>query len=121
MRQQREQNVLGSVRVLVAMEPRSYREVIGYAIQGLRPNIAVSVADPRMLAAEVARLGPEMVIYSSPGEPPAGITTWLEVPENPALPATLYQEGRRSELPEFDLPILLAVLDNAHLGTHQVA
>lgn len=99
------------VQVLVAMEPRSYREAIGYAITGLRPGIAVSVVEPEMLLAETARLEPEVVIHSRPEEPLAGIVTWIGLPEDPALPATIYRGGQSSEVPDFDLEKLLAVLD----------
>lgn len=108
------------VQVLVAMEPRSYREVIGYAITGLRPDIAVSVIQPEMLFAETARLEPEVVIHSRPEEPLADVVTWIALPEDPAIPATLYRGGRRSEVPDFDLEKLIAVLDETILIT-QVA
>lgn len=105
------------VRVLVAMEPRSYREVIGCAIAGLRPDIEVYVIEPQMLLAETARLEPEVVIHSRPGEPLADVITWIELPEDPALPATLYRGERRSEMPDFDLEKLIAVLDETLLIT----
>ena len=108
------------VQVLVAMEPRSYREVIGCAITGLRPDIAVSVVEPEMLLAETARLEPEVVIHSRPDEPLAGVVTWIGLPEDPALPATLYRGGHSSEIPDFDLEKLLKVLDETILIT-QVA
>lgn len=108
------------VQVLVAMEPRSYREAIGCAITGLRPDIEVSVVEPEMLLAETARLEPEVVIHSRPEEPLAGVVTWIALPEDTALPATLYRGGRSSEVPDFDLEKLLAVLDETFLIT-QVA
>lgn len=108
------------VQVLVAMEPRSYREAIGYAIMGLRPDITVSIVEPKMLFADTERLEPEVVIHSRPEEPLAGIAAWIGLPEDPALPATLYRGGRRSEIPGFDLENLLAILDEIVLTT-QVA
>lgn len=108
------------VQVLVAMEPRSYREVIGCAIMGLRPDIAVSVIEPEMLLVETARLEPEVVIHSRPGEPLTGVVTWIGVPEDPALPATIHRGGRRSEVAGFDLEQLIAILDETILIT-QVA
>ena len=108
------------VQVLVAIEPRSYREAIGCAIMGLRPDIVVSVVEPEMLLAETARLEPQVVIHSRPEEPLAGVVTCIGLPEDPILPATLYKRGDRSEVPDFDLEKLIAVLDETVLIT-QVA
>lgn len=105
------------VRVLVAIEPRSYREIIGCAIAGLRPDLEVSVVQPEELLAETARLEPEVVIHSRPEEPLAGVTTWIGLPEDPAVPATLYRGGHRSEMPGFDLEKLISVLDETILIT----
>lgn len=110
----------GGVQVLVAMEPRAYREVIGYAIMGLRPDFMVSIIQPELLLAETARLEPEVVIHSRPEEPTADILTWISLPEDPAIPATLYRRGQRSEIPGFDLEKLISILDETLLIT-QVA
>jgi hypothetical protein len=45
------------MRGLVAIEPRSNREVIGRAIQHLRPHIEVLIVEPEELVEEVAALG----------------------------------------------------------------
>lgn len=108
------------VQVLVAIEPRSYREVIGCAIAGLRPDISVSVVEPEELLAETARLEPEVVIHSRPEEPLAGVVTWIGIPEDPAIPTTLYRGGHRSEVSGFDLEKLISILDDTILVT-QVA
>jgi hypothetical protein len=54
------------MRSLIAIEPRSYREVIGSAIQHLRPHIEVLIVEPEELVEEVVRLDPELVICSTP-------------------------------------------------------
>ena len=54
------------MRVLMAIEPRSYREVIGEAIRGLRPHLEVVIVEPDALEPEMARLDPELVICSQP-------------------------------------------------------
>lgn len=117
MRYQQDRSV---VQVLVAMEPRSYREVIGCAITGLRPDISVSVVQPEELLAETARLEPEVVIHSRPEEPLADVVAWIGLPEDPAIPATLYRGGHRSEIPNLDLEKLIEILDEISLIT-QVA
>jgi len=54
------------MRVLMAIEPRSYREVIGAAIRGLRPHLEVVIVDPDALEPEMARLDPELVVCNRP-------------------------------------------------------
>jgi hypothetical protein len=53
----REKNTLGGaigMRVLMAIEPRSYREVIGEAIRGFRPHLEVAIVEPEALEPEMA-------------------------------------------------------------------
>ncbi len=58
--------------VLVAIEPRSYRQVIGRTIQALRPRVEVVVLDPDMLEAVVARLEPDLVFANRPASTSSG-------------------------------------------------
>jgi hypothetical protein len=53
-----------SKRIVVANEPRSYREAMAVAWQVLRPEVEVILAEPRDLDAEVARLDPQLVLCS---------------------------------------------------------
>lgn len=67
------------MRIVVAIEPRSYREVIGEAIQALRPHHDVVIVEPRALKMEVARLDPELVVASQPNTvEPNGRPAWVE-------------------------------------------
>jgi hypothetical protein len=50
--------------VLLANEPRAYRESIAEAFRQLRPNVEVVTAEPEELEDRVLRLTPEMVIFS---------------------------------------------------------
>ncbi|MCA1598331.1 MAG: hypothetical protein LC769_04825, partial [Chloroflexi bacterium] len=52
------------MRILLANEPRAYREVIAAAFQALRPNHEVISVTPDDLYAEVERLDPEFVLCS---------------------------------------------------------
>ena len=52
------------MRVLVANDPRVYREVIADGLKELRPLIEVSTAEPDELEREVARLRPHLIICS---------------------------------------------------------
>ena len=51
-----------SPTVLVAIEPRTYREVIGKAVGTLRPNLSVKAIEGSMLDAEISRTNPMLVL-----------------------------------------------------------
>jgi hypothetical protein len=55
---------MSGLRILLANEPRSYRETLAAALRILKPNIEVFVVDPDELDAEVERLSPQVVICS---------------------------------------------------------
>ena len=102
------------MRVLMAIEPRSYREVIGEAIQGLRPHLEVTIIEPDALEPEMARLDPGLVICSRPSTAPAnGRPGWIEFRPYAQPAAKIYVGGQRFELEEVDLEDLLSVVDEA--------
>ena len=89
--------------MLVAFEDqyRAYREVIGAAIQVLRPQVEATTTGLDDLEAEVARLDPQLVICSQdrPASLPPGVT-WAKVPIEVSPQSS-----------EVTLETLLAVLD----------
>lgn len=102
------------MKVLIAIEPRSYREAIGEALRGFRPHLEVAVAEPGDLPEEVRRFEPELVMADRAETiPTAGRLGWVEFRpyENP--PAKIHLGGRWRELKEIDLPDLLSVVDEA--------
>ncbi len=102
------------MRVLMAIEPRSYREVIGEAIRGLRPHLEVVIVEPEALEPEMARLDPELVICSQPSIAAAnGRTAWIEFRPYGQPAARTYVGGRYFELEEVELEDLLAAVDEA--------
>ena len=54
------------MQLIVAIEPRSYRQVIGQAIRALRPHVKVTILEPDTLGAGVRRLEPELVFAGLP-------------------------------------------------------
>src|SRR5439155_15198688 len=53
-----------TMRILVANEPRSYREAIAGAVQVLRPHLAVITVEPEDLDEEVMCHNPGLVLCS---------------------------------------------------------
>lgn len=100
--------------VIVAIEPRSYRQAMGQAIQALRPHIEVVVLDPDTLEAGVARLEPHIVFANRPDAPaPTGRPAWVEFRPYEEPPARVHLAGRRRELAEVELSDLLSLVDEA--------
>ena len=55
---------MSGLRILLANEPRSYRETLAAAFRILKPNTEVFVIDPDKLDGAVERLSPQLVICS---------------------------------------------------------
>ncbi len=100
--------------VLIAIEPRSYRQVIGRTIQALRPHVEVMVLDPDTLEAGVARLEPELVFADRPAaSSSSGGPAWVEFRPYEEPPARVRLAGRTWELEAVELSDLLAIVDEA--------
>ena len=101
------------MQVIVAIEPRSYRQAIGQAIQGLRPHLEVVVLEPGTLRAGVERLEPELVIASQPDTfiSTAVRSAWVEFLPYEKPPARICLAGRRWELETVDLDDLVSLVD----------
>lgn len=100
--------------VLIAIEPRSYREAIGDAVQTLRPHVEVTVVDPRDLRVEILRQHPALVICGLPETLDPGYegSGWLEYRPYERPEARLIVEGRYSEMEAVELADLLSVVDD---------
>ncbi|HEX6710821.1 MAG TPA: hypothetical protein VF068_10885 [Rubrobacter sp.] len=102
------------MKVLIAIEPRSYREAIGEAIQRLRPHLMVAIVEPEDLFVEVGRFEPELVFADRPDTlQSAGRCGWVEFRPYEEPPAKINLGGSLRELKEIDLPVLLSVVDEA--------
>jgi hypothetical protein len=102
------------MRIVVANEPRSYREVIAAAVQALRPHIEVILVRPDSLEREVNRLEPQLVVCSE-------LTPAVQ--ERPLAWIMLYPEGktetiisisgRTTTVGDLEFDRLLALIDEA--------
>jgi CheY-like chemotaxis protein len=109
------------MRILVANEPRSYREVIGAALQALKPNVEVLTIGPEELDREVERSAPDLVLCSrlSPtveDEVPA----WVELyPNGDPLVAMSIDGLRMTAIDDIGLDNLLWIVDRAEVLAHK--
>jgi hypothetical protein len=103
---------MSGLRILLANEPRSYRETLAAALRILKPNIEVFVVDPDELDAEVERLGPQVVICSR-ATPivKARSLAWVELyPEHGSV-SMVSVGGKRSTIAGIGLGDLLMVIE----------
>jgi hypothetical protein len=104
----------GRPRVLMANEPRAYREGIAAVISQLRPEVEIKIVEPNALDTCIERFSPDMVICSKATDAlKRGVRVWVELyPENTALSVASIG-GRRMEYAEIQLPDLLSIVDKA--------
>ena len=104
----------GRPRVLMAIEPRAYREGIAAVISQLRPEVEIETEEPNSLDTSIERFSPDMVMCSKATDAlEGGVRVWVELyPENAALSVASIG-GRRMEYAEIQLPDLLSIVDKA--------
>jgi hypothetical protein len=101
-------------RVLVANEPRSYREVIADAVRGLRPLVEVIVVEPEDLDREVVTLGPDLVLCSgATAAVQTGAPAWIELYPGGETLARVHLNGRNSTVADIQLAGILSIVDQA--------
>lgn len=107
----------GPIQVLIANEPRSYREVLGAAVRDLRPEVVVTVVSPDQLDAQIAAMSPHVVVASRPPEADLDAVSRLVVlyPDG-SNQATIDIDGVRSTVADLELDALIALIDATRAG-----
>ena len=104
----------GRPLVLMANEPRAYREGIAAVIGQLRPEVEVTTVEPSALDASISRYSPDMVICSKVTDNLKGkVPVWIELYPESAAWSVASIGGRRMEYEEIQLPDLLSIVDQA--------
>jgi len=104
----------GDVRVLIAYEDSQsvYAEAMRHAIRGLRPGAEVATCGVAELGAGVGGLDPDLVVSSRPNAvDPGGRTAWYRISPEPGEPSEVCVGGRRREVVNPGMEVLLSVLD----------
>lgn len=101
--------------VVVANEPRMYRQVVAAALPRLRPGMRVVEVEPDDLDREIVALEPNLVICSRLTEAvetraPAWILLYPEAERR----AVISLDGTRVERDDIDLDAFVDVVDRAH-------
>ncbi len=105
------------LRVLVASEPRTYREVLAGTLAELRPRLLVHPLEPSVLDETTQRLHPALVICSQlSAVVQAHAGAWLLIPVEGVEGAARAEIGmgeRGRALPAADLAAVLTTVDAA--------
>ena len=99
--------------VVFAIEPRSYRQVMGEVLRSMRPHLEVVVLEPGTLEAAVVRLEPDLVFADRPPSSSSGGPAWVVFRPYEEPPARVRLAGRTWELEEVELSDLLSLVDEA--------
>ena len=105
---------MAKTRVLLANEPRSYRETIASALRHLRPNLEVLVAEPEDLDGDLDLHRPDIVICSeitaaARDRAPA----WIELYPGGESLVVVSIEGRRRTFEDIELQGIVCIVDRA--------
>jgi hypothetical protein len=105
------------VRILIGVEPRMYREVIGLSLHQHRPDAEVLICSPEALDQEIGRFGPHLVVLDdNDGGTPDGLSGFLyrvEILLGASMDARISVDGRAREVKDICTEDLLAVVDEA--------
>jgi DNA-binding transcriptional LysR family regulator len=102
------------LRVLLANEPRSYRESVAAVFRQLHPGLEVKVVEPEALESNVARFDPDVAICSHvTGAVRERVPVWVELYPEHAAHSVASEGGRRTEFAEIQLLDLIGILDRA--------
>jgi hypothetical protein len=105
---------VAALRVLLANEPRSYRESIAAVFRQLRPGLQVKVVEPEALESNVTRFDPDVAVCSRVTDTVRErVPVWVELYPEHAAHSVASEGGRRTEFDEIQLLDLLGILDRA--------
>ncbi len=104
--------------VLLANEPRAYRESIAQVFAQLRPHLEVITTEPGELEESVLRYGPNLGVCSeATGVVRERVPFWIELYPDYGSESVVSSEGARSVIEEIHLSDLLSVVDRASSPT----
>src|SRR5215204_4120532 len=101
------------VRILVAIEPQMYREVLAFHIRQQRPQAEVVLASAQTMQAEAERTQPHMIVADEvSAELKEMVGVWMQVRKDDRLDATIVDDGYFT-IDDVTLQDLLAAVDKA--------
>jgi hypothetical protein len=105
------------MRILVAVKPRVYREVLALSLHHYRPDDEVLISPPEALDRETGRFSPHLVICSEGAAPDVlpGIMCRVEIMFSDGLDARISMDGRDTEAKDLGTQDLFAFVDRTEM------
>jgi hypothetical protein len=101
------------VRILVAIEPLMFREVIAHLFRQEHPRSEVVLASKQTLRAEAERIKPHLIVANEVPPELKERGFWVEMPTSEVPVATISADGYSGTIHDVSLEDLLAVVDRA--------
>jgi hypothetical protein len=103
------------VRILVAVKPRVYREVVALLLHQQRPDAEVLIPPPESFDGEVGRFKLHLVVCTEGAVPniPPGVLCRVEIMFSDGLDARIGLDGQVTEAKHVGTEPLLALVDQA--------
>jgi hypothetical protein len=101
------------VRIVLANQPRCYREAMTAVIQALRPEADVRALEPDGLARDVQAFSPQLVICSDPMTVLNDVPSWVVLHPDGRTCAVSHVGGKTCIVADCGLSDILAFVDGA--------
>jgi hypothetical protein len=106
-----------TVRILITVKPRMYREAIAMAIYRHRPDAEILLAPPESVDGESSRFRPHLMVRNDTEgatlDTPAGEVYQVKVLYSDGLDAEVSLDGRSRTVRDMSLDDLLRIVDEA--------
>src|SRR5215204_3405919 len=100
------------LRILLANEPRAYREAIAQALHQLRPDVEIETAEPPDLDTSIRQFVPDMVICSEATDTVrSNVRVWVELYPEHNSRSIANIAGKYEEYAEIQFSDLLSIVD----------
>ena len=110
-----EMHCVGNLRVLIANEPRAYRDTISEVLCELRPDLGIASIQPEHLEEAVSLHEPHVVICSKVLQIVRdAVPIWVELYPGHSSKSNVSIEGHCTEIEGIQLSELLSIVDRAH-------
>ena len=101
------------MRILIAVKPRMYREVLALSLHRNQPEDEVLISPPEALDGEVRRFNPHLVVCSEGAmlDIPSGVLCRVELMFSDGLDARIGLDGEVAEAKDVGIEDFLALVD----------
>jgi hypothetical protein len=107
---------VGKTRILVANEPRTYREAITDVLRELRPHVEVTAVEPDHLDREIGRFRPQLVVCSRPCVAQRNTPlTWVVLYPNGENHAEVIIAGERATVVGITFGDFISIVDSTEV------